>query len=258
MSNIDCIIDCTSLAAAACHAPAAESSEAFPPIQLKSMTVQHAFRHRTLAAHKIHEPNLSGGVRAIFPRACSIYVMLLVLLAGCVEAAAESPHMILGENALSPVAFTDFCLRKPARCAPSREIRHITLDEHNLQQLDAVNRNVNQSIAPSSRPVDLGTPWQDDTQVGNCVEFALTKRAQLLDLQLPSSALLLGLTIVPSGEAHLVLVVVTDQGDFVLDNLTDTIVRWDKIKYRWVNRSSPRNPQFWQTIVSPPYVLGIN
>jgi predicted transglutaminase-like cysteine proteinase len=214
-------------------------------------------RHRTDAAREVRDANVSGGVRAIAGQTHFIYAILLVLLSGCVEAAAgDFPHMTLGESALSPVAFTEFCLRKPLRCAPSKEIRQITLDDHSLQQLDGVNRYVNHSIAPD--PVYLETPWQDDVEIGNCVEYALTKRAQLLDLNIPASALLLGLAIVPGGEAHLVLIVVTNEGDFVLDNLTDSIVRWDKTKYRWVNRSSPRNPQFWQAIVSPPSVLGIN
>jgi predicted transglutaminase-like cysteine proteinase len=218
--------------------------------------MQHAFRHRTLVALKIRGATVSCGMRAMIHRARWVGATLFILLSGCIEAAADSPHMTLGENALSPVAFTDFCLRKPVRCAPSKEIRQITLDDHNLQELDAVNRYVNHSILPN--PLYLETPWRDDADIGNCVEYALAKRAQLLDLNQPSSALLFGLAIVPGGEVHLVLIVVTDQGDFVLDSLTDSIVRWDKTKYRWVNRSSPRNPQFWQTIVSPPSVLGMN
>jgi predicted transglutaminase-like cysteine proteinase len=220
------------------------------------MIMQHAFLYRTLAALKTRDAMVSCGARATIRRAHCIGAMLLILLSGGVEAAADSPHMILGDNALSPVAFTDFCLRKPARCAPSREIRQIPFDDHNLQLLDVVNRIVNHSIAPN--PVNLETPWRDDADIGNCVEYALAKRAQLLDLNLPASALLLGLAIVPGGEAHLVLVAVTDQGDFVLDSLTDSMVRWDKTKYRWVSRSSPKNPQFWQTVVSPPSVLGMN
>jgi predicted transglutaminase-like cysteine proteinase len=217
----------------------------------------YVLRHRTVAAREMRDANVSGGVRAIAGQTYCIYAVLLVLLSGCVEAAAaDYSHMTLGENALSPVAFTEFCLRKPPRCAPSKEIRQITLDDHNLQQLDIVNRIVNHTIAPY--PVYLETPWRDDAEIGSCAEYALTKRTQLLDLKLPSSALLLGLAIVPGGEAHLVLIVATDQGDFVLDSLTDSIVRWDKTKYRWVSRSSPSNPQFWQTIVLPASVLGMN
>jgi hypothetical protein len=64
--------------------------------------------------------------------------------------------------------------------------------------------------------------------------------------------------IIPSGEAHLVLIVVTDQGDFVLDNLKENIVRWDSLPYHWVKRSSPKNPQFWQTILPPNMAVSWN
>ena len=74
---------------------------------------------------------------------------------------------------------------------------------------------------------------------------------QLLDLKFPASALLLAVAVVPSGEAHLVLIVVTDQGDFVLDSLRRDVVRWEKLPYRWIKRSSPKDPKLWQFILFP-------
>ena len=166
-----------------------------------------------------------------------------------VEAMADSPQMTLGKNALAPLAFIEFCLRKPNRCAPSEEIRRITFDDVNRRQVESVNRAVNRSIAPLTLPLKLDMPWQDDATVGRCDAYALAKRSQLMDLKLPSSALLLAVGIVPTGEAHLVLIVVTDQGDFVLDNLRQNVTRWDRLSYQWIKRSSPKNPQYWQTIV---------
>lgn len=167
-----------------------------------------------------------------------------------VEAMAGSPHMTLGENALAPLAFIDFCLRKPDRCAPSEEIRRIAFDDVNRRQIESVNSAVNRSIAPSTLPMKPNMLWQDDATTGRCDAYALAKRSQLLDLKQPSSALLLAVAVIPSGEAHIVVIVVTDHGDFVLDNLQQNIVRWDRLPYQWVKRSSPKNPQFWQTIVS--------
>lgn len=163
---------------------------------------------------------------------------------------ADSPHMTLGQNALAPLAFIEFCLRKPNRCAPSDEIRRIEFDDVNRRQIESVNRAVNRSIAPLTLPLKLDRPWQDDATVGRCEEYALAKRSQLIDLKLPSSALLLAVGIVPSGEVHLVLIVVTDRGDFVLDNLRQNVVRWDRLPYQWIKRSSPKNSQYWHTIIS--------
>ena len=56
--------------------------------------------------------------------------------------------------------------------------------------------------------------------------------------------------LVPGGEGHLVLVVPTDRGDFVLDNLRSSIIRWDTLPYQWLKTMSPENPLFWRRIQS--------
>jgi predicted transglutaminase-like cysteine proteinase len=165
------------------------------------------------------------------------------------ETIGAPPHMTLGEFALAPIQFTVFCLRRPERCASSEDIQKITYDDESRRKIDSVNRGVNRSIAPFAHAPDV--PWQDDATIGDCNEFALAKRSQLLDLKFPASALLLAVAVVPSGEAHLVLVVVTDQGDFVLDSLRRDVVRWDKLPYRWIRRSSAKDPRLWQFILSP-------
>ena len=77
----------------------------------------------------------------------------------------------------------------------------------------------------------------------------MTKRSLLLDRGYPSSALLLAIGLTPSQEGHIVLVVVSDQGDFVLDNLEDEIVRWDTLPYHWIKISTPKDPQLWRAIL---------
>jgi hypothetical protein len=44
------------------------------------------------------------------------------------------------------------------------------------------------------------------------------------------------------------LVVESNQGDFVLDNLEDEVIRWDTLPYHWINISTPRDPQLWRAI----------
>lgn len=158
-------------------------------------------------------------------------------------------HMTPGEFALAPIQFTVFCVRKPERCVSSEDIQKIAYDDESRRKIDSVHRGVNRSIAPFAH--SPGVPWQDDATIGDCNEYALAKRSQLLDLKFPASALLLAVAVVPSGEAHLVLVVVTDQGDFVLDSLRRHVVRWDRLPYRWIKRSSPKDPKLWQFIHSP-------
>ncbi len=151
---------------------------------------------------------------------------------------------------LAPFGMVEFCLRRPMRCARSKKIERVILNEEHRIQLERVQVSVNRSILPRPKGA-LEQPWTDDAAVGSCKEYALAKRSRLLDIGYPSSALLLAIAIIPTGEMHLVVVVVTDQGDFVLDNRWDAIIRWDRLSYRWIARSTPENPQFWRVILEP-------
>ena len=52
------------------------------------------------------------------------------------------------------------------------------------------------------------------------------------------SDLLITVVRKPDGEGHAVLTVRTDKGDYVLDNLTDTVKPWEETGYRYLKRQS--------------------
>ncbi len=156
--------------------------------------------------------------------------------------------MRLGEYRLAPLGFIEFCLKKPKRCAEPNEIRQIPLDAAR-GELERVNLDVDFDITPRSEPRSLEkAAWNDEATTGDCRDYALTKRSRLLNLGYPPSALLLAEAEIPDGKRHIVLVIASDQGDFVLDNLQPEVIRWDKLPYRWVMRSTSNNPKIWQTI----------
>ncbi len=158
--------------------------------------------------------------------------------------------MPLGENRLAPLGFMEFCLRKPQRCAATDEIRQIPLNAAR-SELERVNREANRNITPRVEPPPPDKPpWNDEATAGDCEEYVLAKRSRLLNLGYPPSALLIAEATIPSGKGHLVLVVVSDQGDFVLDNLQPEVIRWDKLPYNWLMRSTSKNPKYWQAISS--------
>ena len=166
-----------------------------------------------------------------------------------------APHMKIGGNVLAPIALTVFCLKKPGRCTPSKNIQTVTLDGNKSAEMVSVHEGVNREIISKPDPWGSEMPWDDESTVGDCDDYALTKRSKLLDLGWPSSALLLAIAIVPNGEFHLVVVVVTNRGDLVLDNLRQNIVLWNKLPHTWVKRSSPEDPQRWQAIRSAPLMM---
>jgi predicted transglutaminase-like cysteine proteinase len=64
----------------------------------------------------------------------------------------------------------------------------------------------------------------------------------------PARAVLLSEVVTVSGEHHLVAVVRTTEGDFVLDNLTDRILPWSDKPYQWVRIQMPGNPNYWASM----------
>src|SRR5262249_20204811 len=156
---------------------------------------------------------------------------------------ARGQHMQTGERTLPPFGFTVFCLHNPEPCRPSPPQRlYVTAElRHELAQ---VNVKVNGSIVPFS-DYSAVREWRDHTNIGDCKDYALTKRSQLTDRGYPASALVLATAWLPNGEHHAVLVVLTNQGDLVLDNLRSAPVGYQHLPYRWDAIMSPENPQFW-------------
>lgn len=161
---------------------------------------------------------------------------------------AVAQHMKTGEARLAPFGFTRFCVQEPERCTPSRA-HVVQMNVALWSELNAVNASVNRSIVPEEDG-SITRAWRADARRGDCKDYALSKRSRLIDLGWSASALLLAIAELPTGEMHAVLIVVTDRGDLVLDNLRYGIVDFGRLPYRWTIRMSPGDPRYWQQILS--------
>jgi predicted transglutaminase-like cysteine proteinase len=153
---------------------------------------------------------------------------------------------------LPPMAFTQFCLRYAGQCKPQRIVfrggpKRLTAER--WEELKQVNKSTNGAIVPESNLEGLaGEKWLIAPARGDCNDYAVTKRAELLRRGWPSRALLLSEVVTSWGEHHLILVVRTSMGDLVLDNLTGQIRSWSQAPYRWVRIQSPTNPNYWASL----------
>jgi predicted transglutaminase-like cysteine proteinase len=163
-------------------------------------------------------------------------------------------RLVLDEPAMPPMAHTRFCLQNPRDCRVARRIFRagpVTLTASRRAELDAVNTRVNREIRPERNVGGVAAErWTLAPATGDCNDYAVTKRHELLARGWPARALLLAEVVVPSGEHHLVLVIRTTSGDLVADNLNAQIRPWTAPRYRWVRAQSPRHPMFW-SMVSP-------
>ena len=173
---------------------------------------------------------------------------------GSPEGSSTSAPLVGTSPTLAPFQHVRFCLRYPAECKSNPNGGGvIDLTDENSQLLNRVNRGVNAAIAPVSKGYRMGTQetWRIGPIMGDCNDYAVTKRHELLQRGLPATALRLAVVTTASGSGHLVLLAATTKGDLVLDNLTEAILPWQSADYHWLKVQSARDPRLWYATKGP-------
>lgn len=129
----------------------------------------------------------------------------------------------------------------------------LTMSPERWAVVDRINQSVNRNIRAESDQAQYGQAdyWNVQSgrdEHGDCEDYALTKRHQLIAAGVPAEVLSFGIVRTPSGEVHAILILTTDQGDMVLDNLEPMIVHWDQTGYRWIERQTPGRPFDWRRV----------
>lgn len=171
--------------------------------------------------------------------------------------------MRVGGPTRAPIGFVRFCRTWPEECTSQNETAAVAAEAapaaagansalpaltaaawRELQRIDA---EVDRDIIPMRDPLASGSRdlWSLAPASGDCEDYALTKRHRLLEAGWPAAALLVAVVRDELRGPHAVLVVRTDRGDMILDNLSARIVPWHKLPYRWIKRQSAHNPKLW-------------
>jgi predicted transglutaminase-like cysteine proteinase len=178
-------------------------------------------------------------------------LFVCALTAACSQTLDSGPAMQTRGYAFAPPAFKAFCAKEKALCSTRGASKVVELTDERKAELVKVNASVNRRIAQRS---DLKTTGQDDKwdlprKEGDCEDFAILKKSELIKHGWPASALLL--TVARSGsEGHTVLTARTSEGDLVLDNMTSAIRNWSRTPYRYFARQSQSNGSTWERIGS--------
>ncbi|MCA1491768.1 transglutaminase-like cysteine peptidase [Sinorhizobium alkalisoli] len=181
--------------------------------------------------------------------------LLLILAPG---GAGAGTIMKTAGRAFAPPAFKPFCASEPRLCKTGGGAKAVSLSEARAAELKQVNRAVNARIEERS---DLSTSGRDDdwrlpTRYGDCEDFAILKKHELLARGWPASALLLTVARY-QGQGHTVLTVRTSEGDLVLDNLTNSIRDWSRTPYSYFARQSQADGRRWELIAGPERVAQV-
>ena len=165
------------------------------------------------------------------------------------RADGPSAFMQVYGPAQPPLGFLRFCEANPEDCrAASDTTARLAASPQRLNELDEINRRVNRLIIPTTDLAHYGVAelWVLPTDgKGDCEDYALLKRHELLKLGWPSNALLMTVVSDEKGEGHAVLTVRTTAGDFILDNKVDEVRIWNEAPYRFLERESSLNPRYW-------------
>ena len=165
----------------------------------------------------------------------------------------RASYAAVGDTTRTPYGWADLCGRQPQECtvdvlSPS----DLHLNNKTWALLVSVNARVNADIEPVSNYDHWGTMldhWDYPTDgKGDCKIYALWKRKLLIDLGFPRQALLMTIVRDLEGNGHTVLTVKTDQGEFILDNMTGDIRSWDATGYKFIKRQSQSDPNVWVTV----------
>ena len=166
------------------------------------------------------------------------------------RAELHAAHLRFKQPTAVPRGYYELCKAGSPVCGTTRARGveanadgQVVLTSSLIQALRTANSTVNHQM--QSRPDGAQDSWSVGGGSGDCEDFALTKKMRLMQAGFPSKALLIALARTPSGENHAVLIVRTDQGDFALDNLTDSLKGWDQTGLRWTMVQSPSSEWSW-------------
>lgn len=150
-----------------------------------------------------------------------------------------------------PIGHSQFCKVNPDECgANPGVVEAIELTEERWAQLVAINNQMNTEIVPITDQdlYQVAEYWTYPKGYGDCEEYVLAKRRALIENGWDVSALLIAVVRQQSGAGHAVLMVRTDRGDMVLDNLQGSIKVWADTPYQFLKRQSQANAGDWVSI----------
>ncbi len=186
-----------------------------------------------------------------------VAVLAAVMLGGCaIPLQEQMPVASAMPQATTPVpapaGFISFCLRFGGQCqAAPGGASTVPLNARTWRTLAQINSGVNDAIWPQTDEAHYGRAeyWTIPTDgYGDCEDYAVTKRKELMDRGFPEAALRLAVVIDRNAQRHAVLTVTTDKGDLVLDNERNDIVSWNATGFTWIERQGASNPRTWVSL----------
>src|SRR5882672_7390917 len=200
-----------------------------------------------------------------------VATFLLMMLGGCASQAASSVSFqasgaatsfvpdsnrdgvpLKGREASPPPGFVDFCKRFADQCAavPNAPDEAVLTVEA-LLTMRTVNLVMNEAIQPEEDRAHYGVDeyWTIPVDgFGDCDDYVAIKRRALVALGFPDSALRIAEVFTANFVRHVVLIVRTDKGNYVLDNLSNELKTPEQTDYAWIKWQDPASRSGWSSL----------
>ena len=190
------------------------------------------------------------------PNRTKVFASVLFALAIFAAPASASQSVDLSNPAFAPttgptsipIGAAEFCKTHRGDCGPSPDMVEVeTLTDTSWQQLVGINNAINARVAPITDQdlYHVTELWTYPSGQGDCEDYALEKRRQLVAKGWSPSALLMTVVRQQNGEGHAVLMVRTDRGDLVLDNQVGQVLVWNDTPYQFIKHQSQTDSRKW-------------
>lgn len=175
-------------------------------------------------------------------------VMLIGAATSALAVDATRPGSMLPLRATvsAPGGASGLCTTYPWACAQGTSTAAFGAAQ--MEMVIRINRAANARIKPVSdlSQYHVAEKWALPTaRGGDCEDYALYKKAKLIEAGVSPDRLLLAAVLDRKGNSHAVLVLHTDSADLVLDNLRGAVKRWDETGYTFLRMQDPRDPRRW-------------
>ena len=178
-------------------------------------------------------------------RALILALSIVIATTGSAAALRSGPDAVMPLAVMTPPGMRAFCRTYAEQCL-ANDAAEVSADAELTELLQAVNDRVNRAIRPV--PDGVNDRWTLGGSTGDCEDYVLAKRAQLHAAGLPLGALRIAIVKTRRGITHAVLIVKTDNGDLVLDNLGRAVRPVAAMPYR-MRYISSADPMHWTAVL---------
>lgn len=177
--------------------------------------------------------------------------MSALLVSAFPARAGEDAFLASRMTVSAPASAADLCTISSWACGRGDASAKISAGQLDLAV--ALNRKINREVRQIPDQSQYGRPdhWALPTaRGGDCEDFALLKKKLLVQAGVNPRRLLIATVLDRDRNAHAVLVLRTEEGDFVLDNLDDRILHWQSTGYTFLRMQNPDNPTRWTAVIA--------